>query len=387
MVAEQESAENTTCSSPIPSLKYSINDLLFNLSDCSEERKLNGFKSKLLKQWELSANKGTLNYHVGNCKFRKLGGQYKICLQLNEDRCRKRRKPMEFNSVCQPFDENLWNFTKLKQEECLFYMDKIKENPSQHSPEGLLSINASPLYVGHSLLIPSPQKFLPQILCFGAIKMSIELLLLIEDDNFLIIYNGLMAHASVNHLHLQTLFWPCKSGILEKSVKPKSTRWNWLFLLQRPDWYLPAFVFQLDNHNNIEKVTKTLDICVKLLIENGVAHNLFMCRSKQFINRVNKVENIPNNEIPKELVTIYLFPRKASKEGLFVGGSLTSTFVPAALEVAGFCLYMVYSDFFNSTNESEILKIFNERELISDEYFEQLANKLVNYLMEKVDEF
>jgi len=25
------------------------------------------------------------------------------------------------------------------------------------------------------------------------------------------------------------------------------------------------------------------------------------------------VENIPNNEIPKELVTIYLFPRKASK--------------------------------------------------------------------------
>lgn len=100
-------------------------------------------------------------------------------------------------------------------------MDKIKENSisSQHSPEGLVSINASPLSVGHSLLIPSPQKCLPQILCFEAIKMSIELLLLIEDDNFLIIYNGLMAHASVNHLHLQTLFWPCKSGILEKSVK------------------------------------------------------------------------------------------------------------------------------------------------------------------------
>jgi len=41
MVAEQESDENT-CSSPVPSLKYSINDLLINLSDCSEERKLNG---------------------------------------------------------------------------------------------------------------------------------------------------------------------------------------------------------------------------------------------------------------------------------------------------------------------------------------------------------
>nr|CAD2202680.1 unnamed protein product [Meloidogyne enterolobii] len=149
MVAEQESSENTTCSSPIPSLKYLSNDLLINLTDCSEERKLSGFKSKLLKQWELSANKGTLNYHVGNCKFRKLDGQYKICLQLNEDRCRKRRKPMEFNSVCQPFDEGLWNFTKLKQEECLFYMDKIKENSisSQHSPKGWF-----PLMPAHCLL-------------------------------------------------------------------------------------------------------------------------------------------------------------------------------------------------------------------------------------------
>ncbi|CAK5123683.1 unnamed protein product [Meloidogyne enterolobii] len=49
MVAEQESAQNTTCSSPIPSLKYSINDLLFNLSDCSEERKLNGVCKKIIK--------------------------------------------------------------------------------------------------------------------------------------------------------------------------------------------------------------------------------------------------------------------------------------------------------------------------------------------------
>ena len=100
-------------------------------------------------------------------------------------------------------------------------MDKIKENSIdyQSSNEGLLAINASPLSIGHSLLIPSPKTCLPQILNFDAIKMSIELLLLIEDKNFLIIYNGLMAHASVNHLHLQTLFWPCRSGIMEKSLK------------------------------------------------------------------------------------------------------------------------------------------------------------------------
>uniref|UniRef100_A0A1I8B253 Glycosyltransferase family 1 protein n=1 Tax=Meloidogyne hapla TaxID=6305 RepID=A0A1I8B253_MELHA len=72
-------------------------------------------------------------------------------------------------------------------------------------------------------------------------------------------------------------------------------------------------------------------------------------------------------------------------EGLYVGGSLISTFVPAALEVAG--LLPVYdSDFFNSTNESEILKIFNERDLMSDEYFQQLTNELINHLMEEFEE-
>uniref|UniRef100_A0A1I8B1K8 GDP-D-glucose phosphorylase 1 n=1 Tax=Meloidogyne hapla TaxID=6305 RepID=A0A1I8B1K8_MELHA len=311
MVAEQDSLINTSSSSSISILKYSINDLLINLSDCPEERKLNGFKSQLLKQWELSADKGTLNYHVGNCKFRKLDGQYKMCLQLNEDRCRKRRKPMEFNSVCQSFDEKLWNFTKLKQEECLFYFDKINENSSKYP--GLIAINASPLSVGHSLLIPSPQKCLPQIINFESIKMSIELLLLIEDCNFLIIYNGLMAHASVNHLHLQTLFWPCRGGIMEKLVKPTSTNLNMLFLLERPNWYLPAFVFQLVNLNDIDKISKLLEICAKFLIQKGIAHNLFICRSKQFINQSNKAENKLNNECSKELVTLYLFPRKPSK--------------------------------------------------------------------------
>jgi hypothetical protein len=90
---------------------------------------------------------------------------------------------------------------------------------NSHSSDGLIAINASPLSIGHSLLVPSPQKYLPQILNFEAIKLSIELILLIEDKNFLIIYNGLMAHASVNHLHLQALFWPRRSGIMEISLK------------------------------------------------------------------------------------------------------------------------------------------------------------------------
>ena len=36
---------------------------------------------------------------------------------------------MEFNSVCQSFDKNLWNFTKLKQEEVIMGFGKaIKWN-------------------------------------------------------------------------------------------------------------------------------------------------------------------------------------------------------------------------------------------------------------------
>ena len=82
----------------------------------------------------------------------------------------------------------------------------------------LLAINASPLSAGHALLVPSMDKCLPQVLTAETVRMAMELLLLVADKRALIIYNSLLAHASVNHLHCQILFWPNPSGIMAFDV-------------------------------------------------------------------------------------------------------------------------------------------------------------------------
>lgn len=41
-------------------------------------------------------------------------------MQLNTDRGTKRRKPIKFTRVLEPFDDNLFNFTKVNHGEYLF---------------------------------------------------------------------------------------------------------------------------------------------------------------------------------------------------------------------------------------------------------------------------
>lgn len=42
------------------------------------------------------------------------------------------------------------------------------------------------------------------------------MMLLIEDEHFHILFNSLLGQASVNHLHLHTIFWPYESGIISR---------------------------------------------------------------------------------------------------------------------------------------------------------------------------
>lgn len=48
--------------------------------------------------------------------------------KLNTDRGTKRRKPITFTSVLEPFDDNLFNFTKVNPEEYLFQFSNVSNN-------------------------------------------------------------------------------------------------------------------------------------------------------------------------------------------------------------------------------------------------------------------
>ena len=47
-----------------------------------------------------------------------------------------------------------------------------------------------------------------------AVRIATDLMLLVEDDNFHLLFNSLLGQASVNHLHLHTIFWPYESDLI-----------------------------------------------------------------------------------------------------------------------------------------------------------------------------
>lgn len=55
-----------------------------------------------------------------------------ICIQLNIQRAKERRKPEFIESLQQPFDPNRFNFTKVKSGEII---GTLKFNEGQSSPE------------------------------------------------------------------------------------------------------------------------------------------------------------------------------------------------------------------------------------------------------------
>lgn len=74
---------------------------------------------------------------------------------------------MRFHNICQPFNHLRFNFTKLKDGELLYHL-RCVDRPYTNDKLDIhtMAINASPLEKGHSLIIPSVNKCLPQVIFF-----------------------------------------------------------------------------------------------------------------------------------------------------------------------------------------------------------------------------
>lgn len=149
--------------------------------------------------------------------YKLLDGNYELNVQLNPDRGVLRRKPMRFRSIREPFNHLRWNFTKLLPTEILYRMRCLDQPYSEDLLDNhIMAINASPLERGHVLLVPALNKCLPQVLNDMAVRIATDLMLLIEDENFHILFNSLLGQASVNQLHLHGVFWPYDSDLINR---------------------------------------------------------------------------------------------------------------------------------------------------------------------------
>ena len=75
-------------------------------------------------------------------------------------------------------------------------------------------------------------------------RIATDLMLLIEDENFHMVYNSLLGHASVNHLHLHALFWPYESDLVCRSFEWLSKTAE-VYVIRRPEWFIQAIAFQV----------------------------------------------------------------------------------------------------------------------------------------------
>ncbi|CAI4222888.1 unnamed protein product [Auanema sp. JU1783] len=360
----------------IPVLQYSSNDFLFDLADQEsvERSELNPkktFKSLLRERWEMARAEGAFNYNL-NCVYRNLGGDFNMDMQLNVDRGELRRKPLKFEHIKEPFDSTQWNFTKLLPKEILFYL-KSTDTPNEEdcSTEHIVAVNASPLERDHSLIVPSVNKCYPQVLTPTAIQLGVDVMLMVDDIDFNILFNSVLGQASVNHLHLHCLYWPYKSDLIYRKFSKLGN--SEVYVIEPPKWLCQAFAFQLKSKDDYQQFNKNLTCCTKLLSDAGQAHNIFMTRAPTIRTDGPDWEKDAGDSQPS-FVTAYVFPRKN-----MIGAKPPTNFNPAANELAG-CLTSYTKEFYETANEAMCVSIIREEATLSEQVFRELSQSLQNHL-------
>ncbi|KAI6170784.1 hypothetical protein M3Y97_01111200 [Aphelenchoides bicaudatus] len=347
--------------------QYRTVDFLYDLRKCSDDRRYseNNFAQKLRSRWNDAKQRHAINYDL-NCMYKLLDGEYNFSMQLNVERGTLRRKPMRFQSIVQPFNSHRWNFTKLKTEEVLYYV-RCQDKPITEDPLDTHSIcvNASPLESAHCLLVPSLSKCLPQIMNESGIRIATDFMLLVEDENFHVLYNSLLGQASVNHLHLHTIFWPYESDLIYRKFEPLS---DGCFIIRRPDWFISTFAYQLKDSQEFDLFVKNVWRTLNFLTRRNIAHNVFFTRAPP-IRSEGPLRDENTRDLPL-FVTVYIFPRQCH-----TGAKPATNFNPAALELSG-CLASYTYQFFETASEPNILRIFEEDAVVDDDEFERLADEL-----------
>ncbi|XP_049542662.1 GDP-D-glucose phosphorylase 1 [Anopheles darlingi] len=216
-------------------------------------------------------------YRLNIEKQRIVPGHFQFLLQLNRDRLTQRRQPQQI-SLDAPFDESIFNFTKVHNDEVLLELQPASEDIGhcellRRVPVTLL-INNSPLSIYHSLVVPERHKCCPQRLTPGAIRMALELLYRLPDRRYRLSYNSPGALASVNHQHLHLVrvdheLYVQRAPLIPVGNDDRLTRLT-------DDSPVQGYCYELYNaQRDLEPVCRGLHELVNLLARRQMPYNLF----------------------------------------------------------------------------------------------------------------
>ncbi|XP_077522451.1 GDP-D-glucose phosphorylase 1 isoform X1 [Amblyomma americanum] len=278
-------------------LEYGEGDFVYDVAPRREERRSSRFDQLLQTKWSDAMKNGHFWYKLDKLETRILPGKYNFVAQLNPKRAQERRKPQHVTSVCMPFDSSLFNFTRLKETEKLFCLKNSNKDNAKEAGHWVV-INVSPLEYCNSLLVPSLEQCLPQVLTAESLSLAIETVLLSSSINFRLGFNSLGGFASVNHHHFHIYY-------LEQRLYIETARVShlWSECYEIIDYPAKGFAFQVTKANK-EAVVRDMMVLVNMLLKSSTAHNLFMTRGTSFQERSSDCTEEP-------VVRVYLWARQS----------------------------------------------------------------------------
>ncbi|KAJ2945147.1 hypothetical protein O0L34_g9207 [Tuta absoluta] len=309
----------------------------------------NNFIELLKYKWdELHNHTDAFRYKIDNLQERLVDGKYLI--QLNPNRGTKRRTPEKIENVCQPFDNEKFNFTKVSTEEILF--DLFQEGNESHLHSVI--VNVSPITRYHSLICPSLSKCLPQVVTQASLELVLNIMFFSQNRDLRIGFNSLCALASVNHLHYHLFLEP--QNLPVETAKCKQLKGP-LFCFQ--NYPTPAYCFQSTSRDSVEHISKEIYKLLSYFLKHSIAHNIF----------ISGGENLVPGDHENEVVRVIIWPRKSSS-----GAKQLDAFNVAVCELSGW--FPVYDKTAYETLKSEDLE--NELKKWKFDDFDNLCENVKN---------
>ena len=195
--------------------------------------------------------------------------------QYLANRASLRRSRVQFDSIDEPFSPARFHFGKINDNEKMFEL--VKDGINQATA----IVNVSPIEWGHFLLVPKLDANLQQRLTFDSIRIGLEMINLSSDVHFRLMFNSLLAWASVNHFHYHCFTYPAE--LILDNVKLTPFKTDVELIAEYPLKALCVCV--RPNEADIESKSSLLSRLVDVFYELDIAHNVVIVRSSELITR------------------------------------------------------------------------------------------------------
>lgn len=227
----------------------------------------------LEEKWTAAQSLGVFRYDVreGSLQYRLIPGRFRFLVQFNPDRGTHRRRPQTTTGLEMPFDDKLFNFMKANESETLFRV-RIPVRMEMSCDASIL-VNNSPIEYCSSLLVPDPDRKLPQVLTSDSLLHALSFLAGSSCEDLRLGFNSLGAAASVNHLHWHVYRLNARLAIEEQAVSDDHVLMH---------WPTPGFAFDIRTltFDALQSVVRKCMRYVTACRDLGLAYNLFATRTR-----------------------------------------------------------------------------------------------------------